>query len=165
MRMLKACALLSVLLSLAPAQTWRGAIRGTILDASESHVSGAVIRIVSNDQGKIRTTHSDATGEFTMGLLPPGDYRVEVEHPRFSTSVETVTVAVNQDVRLDLRLQAGQRNDQVNVTAHAELLKTESPALSTVVDNRTIRQIPLDGRNFYELSLLAPGTVPAAQGS
>ena len=72
---------------------------------------------------------------------------------------------VNQERRADAQLQVGALTDRVEVTAPIADVRRDSPAVGTVVENRQILDMPLDGRNFLELTLLAPGTVPAAQGS
>lgn len=147
------------------AQTWRGTISGTVLDAADARMSHAVVSVLSEDTGKLRSVTTDETGDYRVGALPPGTYRIDVERDGFRKHRETVTLNVNQEVRLDVRLQPGARTEQVTVTGRADALSTDTSSLSTVVDTRTLRQLPLDGRNFYELSLLAPGTAPAAQGS
>lgn len=147
------------------AQTWRGALLGTVHDASEARVSGARIAVTSAESGKVRTVSSDDSGEFAVSVLPPGEYRVEVDLDGFRTYTQTVDLVVNQELRLDVVLQPGSRSEQVNVVGRSELLKENSSAVSTVVETRAVRQLPLDGRNFYELSLLSPGVVPSAQGS
>ena len=68
---------------------------------------------------------------------------------------------MNQEARLEIALVAGQRTDTVEVTAARGLLRTESAALGSVVENRQIAGLPLDGRNFFELSLLMAGVAPA----
>ena len=74
-------------------------------------------------------------------------------------------LAVNQELRADAQLQVGALTDRVEVTAPIADLRRDSSAIGTVVENRQILDMPLDGRNFLELTLLAPGAVPAAQGS
>ena len=159
-------ALLSSLLGLcASAQTWRGAITGVVVDPSDARVSGAGVTVISEDTGRRRTVRTDSTGDFNFTALPPGLYRIEAERDGFRRTTQEVTLNVNQDVRVELRLQPGDRTEQVNVTGNAELVKTDVPQLSTVIETRSLRGLPLDGRNFYELSLLAPGVLPSAQGS
>jgi hypothetical protein len=74
-------------------------------------------------------------------------------------------LAVNQEGRVDAQLQVGALTDRVEVSAPIADLRRDSSAVGTVVENRQILDMPLDGRNFLELTLLAPGAVPAAQGS
>ncbi len=152
-------------LNVVTGQTWRGVIHGTVSDPSDARVTGATVTVTSAESGRARTTTSDASGAFTVSALAPGSYTVQVERDGFRTYSGHVVLTVNQEVRVDAQLQPGNRGDAVNVVGQPEPLKTDSVSLSTVVETRNVRQLPLDGRNFYELSLLAPGTLPAAQGS
>ena len=147
------------------AQTWRGTISGAVVDPSDARVSGAAVTVVGDETGRRRTAQTDSTGDFSFTALPPGVYRVQVERDGFRRTTQDVILNVNQDVRVEVRLQPGNRTEEISVTSTAELLKTDVPQLSSVVETRSLRGLPLDGRNFYELSLLAPGVVPAAQGS
>lgn len=147
------------------AQTVRGSIGGIILDPKGKPVSIAYIQVTDEDTARRRNTASDGSGEFRVSALPPGDYRIEIEREGFRRHVQTVTLAVNQELDLRISLVAGQRNDQVSVTASAPLTRIESAAVSGVISTRAIVGLPLDGRNFHELSLLLPGVAPAAPGS
>src|SRR5207253_6602252 len=77
----------------------------------------------------------------------------------------TVVLELNQEVRVEVPLLQGRSQEQVTVTATPSLARTESAAMGGVIDTRKIQGLPLDGRNFYELSLLLPGVVPPAEGS
>jgi hypothetical protein len=79
--------------------------------------------------------------------------------------IQKLQLEVNQEFRVDVRLQLGALTEEVVVVAPRTPLSQDSPALGTVIENRQISGFPLDGRNFLELSLLAPGTAPAAPGS
>jgi hypothetical protein len=128
-------------------------------------VGGAHISVVAEETGEVRNATSSAEGEFVVSLLPPGLYRVEVEFAGHKKYVHRVLLEVNQELRLDIGLQIGSITEEMVVVAPLASLKRDSVALSTVIENRQISGLPLDGRNFLELSLLAPGAVPAAQGS
>jgi hypothetical protein len=147
------------------AQNHRGSIRGTVADGSRARVGGAPIKVIAEETGDVRNATSSAEGEYIVSLLPPGLYRVEVEFAGHKKYVHRVLVEVNQELRLDIGLQIGSLNEEMVIVAPRVSLKRDSVALSTVIENRQISGLPLDGRNFLELSLLAPGTVPAAQGS
>jgi hypothetical protein len=120
---------------------------------------------VNAETGTERSTVSDPSGSFSVTALPPGEYVVRVAREGFADFETRVLLLLNQQVPIEIRLSPGGQREQVSVSAQAEIVRSDSPALGTVIDNRAIRQLPLDGRNFYELSLLAPGTVPAARGS
>jgi hypothetical protein len=147
------------------AQTHRGAIRGRVEDPSGAVVRGADVTAVNEATNETRTTATGDSGAFAIAELEPGSWRIEIAAPGHKTHVQRLTLEVNQERRADARLEIGALTDRVEVTAPVADLRRGSPAMGTVVDNRQILDMPLDGRNFLELTLLAPGTVPAAQGS
>jgi carboxypeptidase family protein len=147
------------------AQSHRGAIRGRVEDASGAVVVGATVTATNEATNETRTTESSVAGAFALAELAPGSWRIEIAAPGHKTHVQRLTLEVNQERRADAQLQVGALTDRVEVTAPIAELRRDSPAVGTVVENRQILDMPLDGRNFLELTLLAPGTVPAAQGS
>ena len=157
--------LISIFVVSAPAQTVRGSIGGLVLDPSGNPVTIARVDIAEQDTSRKRTSASDGEGVFRVTALPPGTYRIEIDHEGFRKHVQTVQLAVNQDLDLVISMVSGQRNDEVSVSASAPLTRLESTAITGVIDTRSIVGLPLDGRNFYELSLLLPGIAPAAPGS
>jgi hypothetical protein len=157
--------LLLLLQPLAYGQNHRASIRGTLSDASRGRLSGVRINLVLADLGEVRTTTSSDNGEFAISSLSPGSYRIEIEQTGYKKYIQSVTLQVNQELRTDISLEVGPIAEQVVVTAPQTSLKKDSPAIGTVIENRQITQLPLDGRNFLELSLLVPGAVPAAPGS
>ena len=108
---------------------------------------------------------SSAGGEFVISSLPPGAYRLEVESAGYKKYLRNLVLQVSQVLRVDASLEIGSLAEEVVVTAPPPELKKDSVSLGTVIDNRQIAGLPLDGRNFFELGLLVPGTVPAAPGS
>jgi hypothetical protein len=146
-------------------QTWRGSVTGIVTDASGARVPNADITLTQEETNRKRSTRADAQGEYTFGSLPPGPYRLDVSRENFTTQGREFTLNVNEAARFDVLLQAGGLTERASVTSASEAVRTESVAMGAVIENRTVRALPLDGRNFYELSLLAPGTAPAAQGS
>jgi len=142
-----------------------GSIIGRVTDASNKPIANADVTLVQQETNRQRTAKTGATGEFAVLLLPVGTYRVEASSGGYRKSSRAVVLLVNQEVNLEISLLAEISSERVEVTAEAGLLKTESAALSTVIPNREIVNLPLDGRNFYQLTLLVPGASPAAQGS
>ena len=147
------------------AQTHLGTIRGSVTDPSGAAVSGAAYRLVSEHTQVVRAGSSGADGGYSVVQLEPGSYRLEVEVPGYKMSVSRATLAVDQRLRLDVRLDLGTLSEQVVVTAPELGLDRISAGLGTVLDNQQVQTLPLDGRNFLELALLAPGTAQAAPGS
>ena len=146
-------------------QTHLGSIRGSILDPTGASVANATYHLVSEETGISRSGASTRNGVYDIAQLQPGSYRLEVEIVGYKLSINQVTLAVNQRLRLDVQLELGTVNEQVVVTAPPLALDQISTGLGTVLENREIQMLPLDGRNFLELALLAPGTAPAAPGS
>jgi hypothetical protein len=108
---------------------------------------------------------SGAEGEYTLSLLPPGTYRLEVAAGSFAAFSQEVVLLVNQELRADVSLDVPSVSLPQQIVDVSSPLKQDSASLGTVIENRKVEGLPLDGRNFFELSLLVPGAVPAAQGS
>lgn len=149
------------------AQTQSSSVRGTVTDPNGAVIPGANVKAINVATNESRSTVSDDQGSFAISSLAPGSYRVEVEAPGFAQNIITaVDLQVNQELRLDARLEVGTIQDSPgDLYAPETLLKQDSPAIGTVIEKREITGLPLDGRNFYELTLLVPGAVPPAQGS
>lgn len=162
---LSICIILSACFAHLHAQTVRGSIHGVIVGEAGAPVGGAQVRLVQQSTSWSRATSTGGGGEFLLPLLPPGLYRVEIEKPGHRKHVQDVTLEVNQELRLEISLLKGAQTDSIEVTATRSLLKPENASVGTVIDTQQIRNLPLDGRNFLELSLLVPGAAPAAQGS
>lgn len=157
---------LSLLLA-APvlAQTHRASLRGTVYDPNGAVIQGAAITLTNVATNEGRTTTTNNEGEYTIASLPAGVYQFDVEKSPFVKFSGRVELLVNQTAREDVTLQVpGTTGNVVDVPFTTEL-KKDTPSLGTVIDNRQTTGLPLDGRNFYELSLLVPGAVPPAQGS
>ena len=149
----------------AIAQTYRGSIRGTVADSSNARIAGAQLEVLNLDTGAIRNAVTNHDGEFVISLLPPGEYQLSTTVAGHRKYTQKLRLEVNQEFRLDVKLQLGALTEEVVVVAPRTPLSQDSAALGTVIENRQISGFPLDGRNFLELSLLAPGTAPAAPGS
>ena len=148
------------------AQTHRASVRGTVADPDGAVVVGAAVKVVNEGTNETRATVSGGEGEFALAALPPGPYRLEVTHAGFQPATLKLVLQVNQELGVDVALQPG-GIDEVSDPSFGEPgpLETETAALRTVIENRQIEGLPLDGRNFYELNLLVPGVVPPAPGS
>lgn len=149
----------------ALAQDHRASIRGTIVDGALAPLPHVEIRITSEATSEMRTTRSDTNGRFSLPELAPGAYRIDVTLAGFGPFVARTSLTLNQEFWLDILLQVGDVVQAIDVTAPFMPVDRDSPALHTFIDMRQLVGLPLDGRNFLELALLAPGTVPAPQGS
>ena len=158
---------LVLLLSLASsvgAQTHRASVRGTIYDPMQAVIPNATITLINQGTQEKRSVNSEEDGSYAFSSLPPGSYRMEIAATGFSTFVQNLVLNVNQELRVNASLMVGVINPHV-IIEEPKQLKKDSASIGTVIENRHIEGLPLDGRNFYELTLLVPGATPAAQGS
>jgi outer membrane receptor protein involved in Fe transport len=155
LRSLTSFAMLS-LCSFAQAPT--AEITGTIADPSGAVISGATITVVNPQTNLTRSTQSNEAGAYSVPALGPGVYDVRVEKPGFSAQARNaVGLQTAQVARLDFSLQVGNVAETVVVTAGAPVLETETTSLGTVIENKRIVELPLNGRNYLQLASLIPG--------
>jgi hypothetical protein len=147
------------------AQSHRASVRGVVLDPTAAPVPQVSLQITNEATGESRSAVTGADGRFAVATLPPGAYRIDVEQPGYKKYVSRLELQINQELWLNLPLALGNVSEEVLVTAPSVPLEKESAALGTVIDSRQVAGLPLDGRNFLELTLLAPGAAPAPQGS
>jgi hypothetical protein len=139
-------------------QSTTATLVGSVLDPSGAEIAGAQVVATNGATNVKHTGISESDGNYQIGQLPPGTYIITVEAPGFSRLVRTgVSLQVNQNVHLDLTMQVGQQTQTVEVTGQPPLLETESSSVATVVGERLVNQLPLNGRNFVQLATLSPG--------
>jgi hypothetical protein len=165
--------LLSLLLALfvaaapAAAQTSRATIRGVILDQTGARLPHVEITVLQEATNETRQGLSDGEGRFAFPELPAGQYSIEARLKGFTIYRNRAELVVGQELWLEPKLTV---STTAAVTtggpeSRPPLLVSNSPAMTTLIDQELVANLPLDGRNFLELSLLAPGTAPAPQGS
>ena len=147
------------------AQTF-GEITGHITDPTGAAVPSAKITLTNLATNAVRTTDSTGSGDYTFPSVAPGFYNVRVEQASFKTASSNVQVQVQQTLRLDVALEVGQITQSVEVAASAQLLQAENVSLGTVIENKGITELPLNGRNYLGLVALAANanTLSAASG-
>ena len=150
-------ALLILLPVVAVAQTHRGSIRGTIFDPNKAVVVGAEVKLVNLSTRKERTVQSGPEGDYSIASIEPGSYSLEVRTQGFEAFAQEFEIHVNQELRMDANLLLPAISGDRVSTAVTRELKQDNASLGTVIENRQVSGLPLDGRNFYELSLLVPG--------
>jgi carboxypeptidase family protein/TonB-dependent receptor-like protein len=150
----------------APAGAQTAQLSGRITDSSSAVVSGAAVTVIAIETGIRRPFTSNDEGYYSAPFLSPGTYRLIVEHAGFKqVRVDGITLAVDQSARVDVVLEPGEFHEEVRVEGGAPLIDKESSATSQLIDNRTIVTLPLNGRNYAQLALLAPGAVPSPKGA
>src|SRR5579862_2127481 len=156
------CFILSFTLP-AHSQSTYGSISGVVSDSSGAAVTGATVTLTNSSTGEKRTETSGADGHYTFVNLFQGDYRIDVEKAGFKHFAHpTVVVQVQQDTRVDAALTVGQVSETVEVTSETPLLQAETSSLGQVVEQRKANELPLNGRNIFNLITVSPGAV--AQG-
>jgi hypothetical protein len=148
------------------AQAVTGTILGTITDSTGAVMPGATVTLRNLGTGLTRTMTTDAAGEYTAPSLPTGKYSVTAELSGFKTStVPSVDLGVDQHVRMNLHLEVGAVEESVTVTGVSPLVQTSSSELGTTVGTEQIQTLPLNGRNFVNLTRTVPGVVRGIPGA
>ena len=141
---------------LASAQTF-GQITGRVLDASGGVLPGASITVTNPQTGVAATEEANTAGVYVFPNLLPGTYNVKVELQGFQSAVRnSVELQTQQTVRLDFSLAIGTIEETVEIVGSSPMINTEDAAIGTVIDNRRIVDLPLNGRNFLQLVSLTP---------
>src|SRR5271170_6873003 len=159
------CLCLAAVLMASPlaAQSTFGSITGTVTDASGSAVPDATVTLTSSATTFKATFTTGGDGQYTFVNLNPGPYTIEVDKPGFKhVRRADVTVQVQIGTRIDVALEVGAQSQTVEVTAETPLLTPNSATLGQIIDERKTNDIPLNGRNVFNLILLSPAAV--AQG-
>lgn len=149
------------LCSSAFAQSATGTIQGTVADSSGAIIPGAKVTIENQQTGVRQATVGTTLGTFIQPYLIPGSYKVTVEKPGFEKHITSdVRLSVQQTIALDIALKVGELSTTVEVAAIVAQLSTTSSTVSTVITNKAMIDLPLNGRNPYSLATLVPGVFP-----
>ena len=157
-----AAAAASLLLALAAAAHAQStaSLRGRVTDDQGAVVAGASIAVKNLATGEERTTVSDRQGEYLVPALPVGSYRLEVQSTGFQASVmQNLRIEVAQAAVQNVKLSVGGRTEEVAVVGESPAIETVTTSFGTVIDQKTVQEIPLNGRHFVDLGLLIPGSV------
>ena len=142
------------------AQFTNANLGGTVTDPSGAPIAEARVHARNTDTGFEKATATDSAGAYSFVALPVGSYQITVERDGFTRYVQTgITLVVNQSATVPVVLQLGSVNQEVNVSANAQLVTTETSTVGQLVDQRRILDLPLNGRQPQTLLFLAPGTV------
>jgi hypothetical protein len=146
-------------------QTTSGSIAGTITDPGKASVAGVQVQATNRDTGLQRSATSLEDGAYVIPQLPPGRYDITVQKVGFAKEERRdVELLVNQSAVLDFSLSLATETQTIIVTGAAEALNTTNATISSVVQHQAIVDLPLNGRSFTQLTLLAPGAAPEESG-
>src|SRR5579864_2259905 len=139
-------------------------LQGAVTDTSNAAVPNAKVVVHNQNTGVDRTTQTDESGAYLVSGLLPGVYQVEISASGFQTSViKDLTLSVATTVTENMQLKVGQVTQEVTVTGGTPLVDTSNATVGQVINQRTVQEIPLNGRHFVDLGLLVPGTVTPPQ--
>jgi hypothetical protein len=133
-----------------------GTITGEVRDASGALIPGVTVTVVNKATNATRVGVTNDVGLFDFPALPPGPYTVKSEIDGFKTATRDVELQVQGAVRVNFALELGAISEQATVTGSAPLVETENATVGTVIENRRIVELPLNGRNYLDLVKLIP---------
>jgi Carboxypeptidase regulatory-like domain/TonB dependent receptor len=161
-RHLSVCSLalfLALVLAFAPTasgQAITATLSGRVLDTSGGSIAKATVTATNKATGFSRSATASDSGEYSIPSLPAGDYDVAVEFTGFGKQTKAVTLQIGQVAALDFTLTPGQVEQKVTVEATSELVEPTRTEVSTVITERQITNLPVNGREFIDFALLSP---------
>jgi len=142
----------------ARAQAPSGEISGTVLDASGLAVPGVTVTLTNQATNVARVVQTNESGLYVISAIPPGTYDLKGELSGFRTVERRgIVVQVGSANRIAFSMEVGELSESLEVRASSPLIQTENAAISTVIENRAIVELPLNGRNYLQLASLIPG--------
>jgi hypothetical protein len=166
LRSIAAAALAIALLAAVPARAQSTAtLQGTVTDAQNAVMPGVTVTIRNTATGIERVVVTTATGEYVAASLPPGHYQVVSHIEGFSEQTRELDLGVAQTIVMNVKLSVGTLAENVTVSGAAPLIETASVSVGQVMAERTVQEIPLNGRHFVDLGPLMPGGVTPPQNA
>jgi hypothetical protein len=148
------------------AQTASGVITGSVTDTTGAAVAGAKVMLTHEETNQTRNQTANTEGIYEFRALPRGTYRLAVEMAGFKREeIRDVQLTVAQTLQLNVKLQVGQLSEAITVEASAAQVQASEASLAQVIDEKRVRELPLNGRNFMQLAFLSSGIVTAGRAS
>jgi hypothetical protein len=139
-------------------------LQGTVSDAKGAVIPNATVKARHQATGVERTTQTDGSGNYQFAALPSGVYTVEVQATGFKRQVvNDLNIEVASTVVKDFQTEVGSIEQTVSISADTPIIETATTTVGTVINQRTVQEIPLNGRHFVDLGLLIPGSVTPPQ--
>jgi hypothetical protein len=143
------------------AQNWSSHLEGLVTDPSGAVIPAAELTLKNTASGQTRHTQTNHSGYYTFPFVPVGAYDLTATAPGFATrAVKGLSLQVGASERVDLTLQLARGQTVTNVESRPPLVQTASPAIGDELSNQRVTSLPLDGRQFSQLALVAAGAVP-----
>src|SRR5713226_8609103 len=135
-------------------------LQGTVTDQKGAVVPGAAVTVRNKATSLERTTQTDSQGNYHVAAPPAGTYSVEVKLQGFKTKLaDQLPIQVASTVTQNFQLEVGEVSEQVVVSSQAAMIESATTSVGTVINQKTVQEIPLNGRHMLELGLLVPGSV------
>jgi outer membrane receptor protein involved in Fe transport len=146
---------------IARAQVTTADVVGTVTDNTDAVLPNAKVTVTNLGTNISRTVTTDSSGEYVINLLPIGRYSLRVEAAGFKGfTVNELTLVAGDRTRVDAKMEVGQTTETVQITADASVLQTDTSTVGTAITGKLVQELPLNGRNYIQLALLAPGVSP-----
>ena len=146
----------------AYAQVTTGIVTGTVIDQTGAVAANVPVTITNTATGATRTMNTNSAGDYRFEALSTGTYQLSVKAPNFKESVTNgVEVHAATTTTADVKLQVGSATEHVDVEANAIQVQTDNASLGETVEGQQVRELPLNGRSFVQLTQLAPGVSAA----
>ncbi|MGH9786691.1 MAG: carboxypeptidase regulatory-like domain-containing protein, partial [Terriglobia bacterium] len=142
-----------------------GTVVGTVVDASGARAPGVAVTATNRELGIVRSVLTNATGAYTISALQPGNYEISAELAGFNRVTQRATVNVGRDLTVDFRLDVGAVTQTVEVAAEATAINMVDSKVDAIISQDQIQDLPLIGRNAYEMAKLVPGVQVSSVGS
>ena len=142
------------------AQVTTGTISGTVKDSTGAVIPATTVRVKNVETGAVRTVTTDPAGRYSAPQLGVGRYEVAAEAAGFQAVVRSgIDLTLGREAAVDFTLQIGSVSEQVTVTGEAPLVETTNSTVANLVSEKAMRELPLNGRSFTDLTALSPGVV------
>ncbi|HYJ45458.1 MAG TPA: carboxypeptidase-like regulatory domain-containing protein, partial [Pyrinomonadaceae bacterium] len=156
--------LLLLILSVPASAQSTATLQGAVTDPKGAVIPNARVIVRNQATAFERTTQTDSDGNYQVAALPVGAYRVEVQSTGFQTEViNNLNVEVGRTIVQNFQLNVGDISQAVSVVADTPVVETATTSVGTVINQKTVQEIPLNGRHFVDLGLLLPGSVTPPQ--
>jgi carboxypeptidase family protein/TonB-dependent receptor-like protein len=139
-------------------------VQGTVTDSKGAVLPNATVVVRNRNTSAERTAQTDSEGNYQVAALPVGVYQIEVRVQGFKTQVaDSVTLEVAKTAVQNFQMEVGALSEQVLVSSDVPVIETATTSVGTVINQRTVQEVPLNGRHFVDLGLLIPGSVTPPQ--
>ncbi|HEX7288328.1 MAG TPA: carboxypeptidase regulatory-like domain-containing protein, partial [Candidatus Angelobacter sp.] len=140
-------------------QTITASVQGRVFDKTGAVLTKATVTAVNTQTGFSRSSSTNAAGEYEIAQLPVGTYKITTKVPQFQPQSRTLQLVIGQEASLDFSLVPGAVGEEVTVTTEAPLIETTRTSVDSVIGERQIQNLPVNGRQFIDFALLAPGVI------